>query len=189
MFPTKKRVLIPLAPGFEELEAVASIDLLRRAGAHVVTVSVDAPNPIVGQNRIRVMADLDITEALAEWGDDWDLLLLPGGGAVGKLAENASLMGLIERRLSADAPVAAICAAPKLLAASGLPRDTPITNYPGCADDLSDFSDYREDAVVRKGNVLTSRGPATAYTFGLACVELLYGADKRAEIAAETVGS
>ena len=75
----KPRVLVPLGTGFEELEAIAAIDLLRRAGCQVVTCSVGAANPIVGRNRLRVMADLDLSEALAEWGDDWDLVLLPGG--------------------------------------------------------------------------------------------------------------
>ena len=92
----KPRVLVPLGSGFEELEAVAPIDLLRRAGCQVVTCSVGVSNPIVGRNRMRIMADLDLSEAIAEWGDAWDLLLLPGGlSGVEAMEVDACLMAMI----------------------------------------------------------------------------------------------
>jgi len=184
----KKRVLVPIAPGFEELEAVAAIDVLRRAGAHVVTVSVAGTNPIVGRNRIRLMTDLDLPEALEEWGDEWDMVVLPGGPAVAKLAEDEALMGLLKRRIAAGSLTGAICAAPKLLAAAGLDRATAVTNFPGCREDLADFGNYSEDRVVVAGNIVTSRGAGTATEFGLACVGALFGADKQAEIKAQIVG-
>ena len=90
-----KRVLVPLAPGFEEVEALTVVDYLRRAGAHVVTASVGAKNPIAGKQRIRVMADIDLQEALDEWGDAFDLVVLPGGPGVAKLAESEPLMQLL----------------------------------------------------------------------------------------------
>lgn len=185
----KKRVLVPLAPGFEELEAIAAVDYLRRAGAHVVTASVDAPNPITGRNRIRIMADIDLPEALEEWGEAWDLVVVPGGPGVAKLAESEALMGLLRRRLAAGGATAAICAAPRLLAAAGLPEDTAITNHPGCRDDLDAFSAYTTDAVAVAGHVVTSRGPGTAIAFALACVEALYGADAAAALRVETVSA
>ncbi|MFT7580223.1 MAG: 4-methyl-5(b-hydroxyethyl)-thiazole monophosphate biosynthesis [Myxococcota bacterium] len=183
----KLRVLVPLGPGFEETEAITVVDYLRRAGAHVVTASVDTPNPITGQNRIRVLADIDLSEALAEWGDAWDLIVLPGGQAVDHLAKSETLMALIRGRVSQDLPIAAICAAPRLLRAAGLATETAITNYPGCAADLSDFANYSDEAVVRAGQVVTSRGPGTAVAFALACVETLFGAETAASIRSETV--
>ena len=106
-----KRALVLLAPGFEELEAIAPIDLLRRAEVHVVTASVGGRNPIVGRNRIRVMADLDLQEALDEWGDDWDLVIVPGGAkGVEVLLGDERVLRLVSARLTAGRPVAAICA-------------------------------------------------------------------------------
>ena len=183
----KKRVLVPLATGFEELEAIAAVDLLRRAGAHVVTASVDTPNPVTGRNRVRVMADIDLPEALEEWGDDWDLVVLPGGPGVDALGKNEALMGIVGKRIAAGAPIAAICAAPKLLAQAGLSVTTRVTSYPSTQADLGAYGSYATDTVVVDGSVVTSRGPGTAVPFALACVELLFGAARAMEIANETV--
>ncbi len=184
----RKRVLVPLAPGFEELEAVAPVDLLRRAGAHVVTASVGAPNPIVGRNNLRVMADIDLSEALEEWGDDWDLVLLPGGAkGTEHLAACEPLLALLRRRLAAGALTAAICAAPTVLARAGLDRAAAITSHPGARDVLGTFANYCEDPVARHGQVITSRGPGTAVAFALACIEALYGPDKAAEVRRDIV--
>lgn len=183
----KKRVLVPLATGFEELEAVAVVDLLRRAGAHVVTASVDTANPVTGRNRLRVMADIDLPEAIEEWGEAWDLVVLPGGAGVEVLAQNEALMGIIARRIAAGAPMAAICAAPALLAQAGLPVTTRITSFPSTQEALGAYANYATDAVVVDGNVVTSRGPGTAVQFALACVELLFGAARAREIRAETI--
>jgi len=185
--PPKKRVLVPLAPGFEELEAIAPVDYLRRAGAHVVTASVDAQNPITGRNRIRVMADIDLPEALEEWGDGWDLVVLPGGPAVALLAESEVLMGLLRRRLAAGGATAAICAAPTLLAQAGLATSTRITSHPTVAEALAAYEGYGAEAVIVDGATITSRGPGTATAFALACVEALFGPAKAAEIREQTV--
>ena len=178
-----KRVLVPLAPGFEEVEALTPVDLLRRAGCHVVTASVGARNPILGRNRIRVMADIDLSEALAEWGDAWDLVLLPGGlGGVEQLEASGELVALLQRRLAAGELTAAICAAPRVLAKAGLPTDTPVTNHPGCRADLAAYGAYEETPVVVAGHVITSRGPGTAMAFGLRCVEALLGVEAADEV-------
>ena len=184
---SRTRVLVPLATGVEELEAVAIVDILRRAGAHVITASVGASNPIVGRNRMRLMADLDISEALDEWGDQWHLIALPGGPAVGALEEHVDLMQLLKARIETGQPVAAICAAPRLLAAAGLNRQTLITNHPSCRSDLDEFAHYKPQPVVVSGGVITSRGAGTAVSFGLACVELLFGKPRALEIAKEIV--
>ena len=183
----KARVLVPLGPGFEEVEAFMPVDLLRRAGAQVVTASVGV-NPIVGRNRIRVMADIDLSEALAEWGEAWDLVILPGGlGGVEAMEAQPDLCALIRQRLVDHRPVAAICAAPRMLLGLGLDASRPITNHPGCRADLASCSDYREEPVVVDGTVITSRGPGTALGFALACIELLFGAEKREFIARQVV--
>jgi 4-methyl-5(b-hydroxyethyl)-thiazole monophosphate biosynthesis len=180
----KKRVLCPLAPGFEELEAVAIIDLLRRAGAQVVTASVDTPNPVVGKHRIRVMADLDLPEALSEWGDEgFDLVVLPGGPGVAGLAANPSLRELLAARMASGRLVAAICAGPTVLAAAGLPAGTPLTCWPGSRVELPAGTDWRDAPVVVTPTVITGRGPGAAIAFGLALVEALYGAGAAADLA------
>lgn len=186
----KKRVLCPLAPGFEELEAVAIIDLLRRAGAQVVTASVDTPNPVVGKHRIRVMADLDLPEALAEWGEDgFDLVVLPGGPGVAGLAANGALRDLLAARMRSGRLVAAICAAPTVLAAAGLPAGTPVTCWPGSRGELPPDTDWRDAPVVvspegaSSATLITGRGPGAAIPFGLALVEALYGPAAAARLA------
>ena len=185
---SRARVLVPLGPGFEELEAIAVIDVLRRAGCHVVTASVGAANPIVGRNRIRVMADLDIEDALVEWGESWDLVVLPGGlGGVAAIEAHEGLSTLLRERLAAGGLTAAICAAPRALKAAGLPRSTALTGHPACRADLEDYDQYRTDAVVVDGHVITSRGPGTALAFGLACVEALCGPGRTAEIQEQIV--
>ncbi len=187
-FQDKKRVLVPLAPGFEEVEALTPVDVLRRAGCHVVTASVGVANPVVGRNRIRVMADIDLEEAVAEWGDDWDLVILPGGGpGVENLERSQVLLDLLRRRLEAQRPVAAICAAPRILSRAGVDRALPITGHPACRQDLADHTDYREEPVVRAGAVITSRGPATALAFALACAEALCGPEVAAKLRQDLV--
>ncbi len=183
-----KRVLVPLAPGFEEVEALTVVDYLRRAGAHVVTASVGAPNPITGKHRIRVMADIDLSEAIAEWGDAFDLVVLPGGPAVKNLAASAELMHLLRERLHKHLPTAAICAAPTVLAKAGLDHKTRITSWPGSRPELAGFP-YAEDAVVIDGNITTSRGPGTAVAFALALVAQLFGPDAAETLRADTVSA
>ena len=183
------RVLIPLAPGVEELEAIAAVDILRRAGCHVVTASVEAPNPIVGRNRIRLLADIDLKDALLEWESDWDLVLLPGGlRGVETLAASGDLMSLLESRVQSERPLAAICAAPLLLVQAGVDTNLNLTCHPGVVDTLlarSASQAIREDAVFQDGYVITSRGAGTAVDFALACVEALLGATARREVEAE----
>lgn len=182
-----KRVLVPLAPGFEEVEALTVVDYLRRAGAQVITASVGAPNPIAGKHKIRVMADIDLGEALAEWGEEWDLVVLPGGPAVAKLPESEALMGLLRKRLAEHKLTAAICAAPLVLAQAGLDPKTHITSWPGVRQDLAAFEHYSEARVVIDGHVITSRGPGTSVDFALVLIERLFGAQKATEIRTDTV--
>lgn len=185
----KKRVLVPLAPGFEEVEALTVVDYLRRADIHVVTASVGAANPIAGRSRIRVMADIDIDEALAEWGDAWDAIVIPGGvPGVPNLMASDALTGLVARRLQGQGLIGAICAGPLALVKAGLPRSVALTSHPETRAELEAAGHpYKEDPVVTDGAVVTSRGPGTAVAFALALIEAIAGPAKAEAVRRSTV--
>jgi len=173
-----KRVLVPLAEGFEELEAVTIIDVLRRAGIEVVVASL-AGNPVTGSHGIRLTADTPLG-ALAE--QDFDMIALPGGmpGAE-HLRKDPRIAEIVQRLHAKGRPVAAICAAPMVLAAAGVLEGRRATSYPGFLED-SGQATVVGDAVVVDGGVITSRGPGTALDFALTLVEVLAGAAARQAI-------
>lgn len=180
-----KRVLVPLAPGFEEVEAITVVDYLRRAGAHVVTAAVGSLNPVPGKHLVRVTADTDLDSAIAAARGDFALVVLPGGPHVEHLRASAPLMSLVSHRLLEGRPTAAICAAPVLLAEAGLEAGTRVTSWPGVRDQLTRYR-YEESPVVKDHHVITSRGPGTAVPFALALVETLYGLSEARRLAAST---
>jgi 4-methyl-5(b-hydroxyethyl)-thiazole monophosphate biosynthesis len=165
------RVLIPLAPGCEELEAVTVIDLLRRARIEVVTAGL-APGPVKGSRGTVLLPDATLDEALQQ---DYDMIVLPGGqpGAT-NLEQDSRILVLLKKMAAAGKFTAAICAAPKVLAVAGLLDGKRATSYPGALD-AQQFPSIRIEtqAVVRDGQVLTSRGPGTAMDFALALIEVL----------------
>jgi 4-methyl-5(b-hydroxyethyl)-thiazole monophosphate biosynthesis len=173
-----KRVLVPLAEGFEELEAVTIVDILRRAGVEVVVASL-GHSPVTGSHGIRVAADTPLA-ALVE--QDFDMIALPGGMPGAEHLKNDPRVTDIARRLAARGrPVAAICAAPMVLAAAGLLDGRSATSFPGFLKDAAKTS-VTGEAVVVDGGVITSRGPGTALDFALALVEVLEGAAARAAV-------
>jgi 4-methyl-5(b-hydroxyethyl)-thiazole monophosphate biosynthesis len=167
------KVLVPLAEGFEEIEAVAIVDLLRRAGIEVHMASL-AQREVTGSHGITVLADiaLDAADAVA-----YDMIVLPGGMPGTKhLKEDPRVTGLLRRFAEDGRYVAAICAAPSVLAHAGLLADRKATSFPGFLQASSAPGlDLAEDAVVVDGRFATSRGPGTAIPFGLALIELLLG--------------
>jgi 4-methyl-5(b-hydroxyethyl)-thiazole monophosphate biosynthesis len=168
-----KRVLVPLAEGFEELEAVTIIDILRRAGIEVVVASL-AGGSVTGSHGIRPLA------ALAE--QDFDMIALPGGRPGAEHLKKDARIAEIVRRLHAKGrPVAAICAAPMVLAAAGILDGRRATSFPGFLDDAA-RSTVVDDAVVVDRGVITSRGPGTALDFALTLVEELAGPAVRRSI-------
>lgn len=170
-----KRVLVPLAEGFEELEAVTVIDILRRAGIEVVVASL-GESPVTGAHGIRVAADTPLA-ALVE--QDFDMIALPGGMPGAEHLKKDTRVAEFAKRLHAQGrPVAAICAAPMVLAAAGLLDGRRATSYPGFLEGATKTSVCR-DAVVVDGGVITSRGPGTALDFALQLVETLEGAAAR----------
>jgi 4-methyl-5(b-hydroxyethyl)-thiazole monophosphate biosynthesis len=173
-------VLVPLAQGCEELEAVTIVDLLRRAGIQVVTAGLDE-GPVRASRGVTLLPDTTLDQALAQ---DYDMVVLPGGlPGADHLERDPRIRALLVRMAASGRFTAAICAAPKVLAASGLLDGREATSYPGVLNGLDIPSlHYRDDPVVQDGKVITSRGPGTAMDFALALIEALAGAQKRAEV-------
>lgn len=173
-----KKALILLAPGFEEIESVAVIDILRRAGVKV-TVAGTVDGPIDGARRVRVVPDIAIDHLS---GGDFDMVVLPGGQPG---TENLRKDGRVERILrEADGKgryIAAICAAPSLLASVGLLTGKKATSHPSVRA-LMEGSSYSDERVVVDGRWITSRAPGTAIEFAFQLVTLLVGEEKAAEI-------
>ncbi|MEY6432711.1 DJ-1 family glyoxalase III [Thioalkalicoccus limnaeus] len=174
------RVLIPLAEGFEELEAVTLIDLLRRAAIEVVTAGMVA-GPVTASRGTVLVPD---TELAAVADQSFDMILLPGGlPGADHLDQDPRVRELLTRHRSMDRYTAAICAAPKVLANAGLLDGRAATWYPGALDPAAYPSvRHRSDAVVVDGKLVTSRGPGTAMDFALTLIELLVGQDRRSEV-------
>lgn len=167
-------VLLPLAKGFEEVEAVGLIDVMRRGGIEVRVAYLEDElqgDLVLGANGITVQADTSIKNVIAS---DFDMMVLPGGwGGTYALAENTRIIELLQE-FKASKVVGAMCAAPYVLKKAGV-LGNDYTCYPGAKDEI-DHPGYREDMkVVTDGNVMTSRGPGTALCFGLAIVERLVG--------------
>jgi len=173
-------VVVPLAEGFEEIEAVVVIDVLRRAGAEVIAASLDATELVVGSHGIAVRPDLELA---AVESADVDMVVLPGGmpGAQ-HLTDHPAVQSLLVAASDRGAMIAAICAAPMALGPSGAVSDKHVTSYPGF-DDRFEHGEYRTERVVVDGEVITSRGPGTAMEFALTLTERLFGADRRATLA------
>ena len=176
------RVLVPLAEGCEELEAVTVIDLLRRAGVEVVTAGLE-PGPVRCSRGVVLVPDTTLDEAM---GADYDMVVLPGGGpGTERLDADPRVREVLRRHAERGRWTAAICAAPKVLAHAGLLDGRRATSYPGCLDPASvPGLRYEEAPVVRDGRVVTSRGPGTAMDFALELIELLEGRAKREEVEA-----
>lgn len=171
-------VLVPLAQGCEELEAVTVIDLLRRAGVSVVTAGLD-DKPVRASRGTVLLPDTTLEDALLQ---EFDMVVLPGGlPGADHLAEDTRIRELLRKMADTDRYTAAICAAPKVLASSGLLAGKKVTSFPGALDAF-DGLDYRADAVVQDGKLITSRGPGTAMDFALTLIENLVGKERRDEV-------
>jgi protein deglycase len=166
----QKRVLLPLANGFEEIEAVALVDTMRRGGIEVVMAGVDGET-LSGAHGIKVVSDCAIGSVKA---CDFDMIVLPGGYKnTMTLAENITVQALIKEFDAKGKTVGAICAAPIALDRAGVLKDE-YTCYPGIPSEIKS-SKFVEKSIVESGNVLTSRGPGTAIYFGIYIVEKLMG--------------
>ncbi len=174
----KKRVLCLLINGFEEIETIAPVDLLRRAGAEVVLASLETGAQVVGRCQVAVQADAMLKDLNAS---DFDLLLIPGGPGVKALRADGRPAKLAQEFAQAGKPVAAICAAPLVLAGAGLLAGRKFTAHFSTQAELPQA--LAAEKVVQDGLFITSRGAGTAVEFGLALVKCLFGAAAADEVA------
>ncbi len=176
-------VLIPLAEGFEEIEAITVIDLLRRADIEVVVAGLE-DGPVTASRGTRVLPDTTLDAALAS---DYDMLVLPGGPGAARLGEDERVAQVLKKVVESGKFAGAICAAPKVLADCGLLTGRRATGYPGFIDQGNYDLTYTGAAVEIDGRIVTSRGPGTAMDFGLALIEQLVGAEARQNVEARLV--
>ncbi|XP_014502312.2 protein DJ-1 homolog B [Vigna radiata var. radiata] len=180
-FDNPPRILVPIANGSEEMEAVIIIDILRRAKANVVVASVEDYLEIVASRNVKLVADMLLDEAAKL---SYDLIVLPGGlGGAQAFGNSETLVKLLEKQRESNKYYGAICASPALvLERHGLLKGKKATAYPAMCDRLSDQSEV-ENRVVVDGNLITSRGPGTSIEFALAIVEKLFGRQLSLELA------
>lgn len=179
----KEIVYVLLAEGFEEIEAIAPVDLLRRAGVTVETVSIEENKVVTGARGIPVVADITIRQLQFE---AMRLLVLPGGyPGYENLEKSAEVKSLLRRAAEAGKEIAAICGAPSVLGKLGLLAGRSATCYPGMEQLLN--CSVLTDPVVEDGPFITSRGAGTALAFALALVARVVSPEKAAEIRAGIV--
>ncbi len=163
-------IYLYLAEGFEEIEALAPVDLLRRAGKKIVTVGVGSKN-ITGAHGITVTADIEICDA--ELSHNVEMIILPGGmpGTLNFEAVSA-VQNAIDYCAKNNIYIAAICAAPSILGHKGLLNGKTAVCYPGFEKDLVG-ADIGDNSVVADGNIITAKGAGVAVKFALKLIELL----------------
>jgi 4-methyl-5(b-hydroxyethyl)-thiazole monophosphate biosynthesis len=174
-----KKVLCLLIDGFEEIETIAPIDILRRAGAFVRILSVTNEPLVKGRSNIIIKAD-DIFNDKDNF-QSYDMLLIPGGPGVKELRKIKAVTKLAQIFHNSGKYVAAICAAPLILLDAGILKDRKYTAHFSTENELP--SPLKDEKVVIDHNVITSRGAGTSVEFGLALVKVLFGKEKSDEIA------
>jgi len=174
------KVLIPIAQGCEELEAVTIIDLLRRARIEVVTAGLE-PGVVRASRGVALVPDTTLDEALQS---DYDMVVLPGGAIGADNLENDNrVLELLRKMANSEKFTAAICAAPKVLARAGLLDGKRATSFPGVLEALHlKNTSIANESVVMDGKILTSRGPGTAMDFALQLIETLAGRTQRDQV-------
>ncbi|MEA4917900.1 DJ-1 family glyoxalase III [Proteiniphilum sp.] len=174
-----KKVALFLANGFEEIEALATVDILRRAQIPVETISISNEKTVTGAHNLPVIADKTFQEADFS---DVEVLILPGGMPGAKnLNEHEGLKQLITKFNEEEKQIAAICAAPMVLGGLGLLRDKRATCYPGFEAELTGARAIGENVVV-DSNITTGRGPGLTFDFALRLVEQIVGLKTRQEV-------
>ena len=174
-----QRILVPLAAGFEEIEAVAIIDVLRRADLEVVVAGLE-PGPVRGSHGIVLACDCLLDDLRA---DSFEMVVLPGGmPGTTHLMEDERVLGAVRALHERGRYVAAVCAAPMVLAAAGVVSGVPVTSHPSVRGRLGEADVRDGPRVLKSGRVITSQGPGTAIEFALTLVEELCGAAKAREL-------
>ncbi len=173
-----KKVLIPLAPGFEEVEALTVVDILRRAGAEV-TLAGTISNAITGRNGIKVLADEPLEAVI---GKTFDMVVLPGGAqGTENLKRDVNVKKAIERLMKQGGIVAAICAGPTVLAGFKAIKGARLTCHPSAREELR-AEKLIDERVVIDGKLITGQSPGSAMEFAFALVGALFGEAKVKEV-------
>lgn len=185
---TDKRVAVFLADGMEEIEALTVVDLLYRAGIPCETVSITNSNVVTSSHDVSVVCDREIDDTRFDF-DDYDMLVLPGGmPGTTNLGECDDLTDQVQRFVREGRQVAAICAAPTILAKLGLLEGKHATCFPNLTGVLEENGAIlTEGSVVVDGNITTSRGMGTAISFGLAIVAHYLGQETADDLARKIV--
>lgn len=167
----QKKAVIILAEGFEEIEAIAPIDILRRAGIDICVASLNPEQSLVtGAHCIQIQTEMSLDKV----GTDFDVCIFPGGPGAKLLGESNLVKSLISTMFREDKIIAAICAAPALvLAPTGILDGKKATCYPTFEKNFSESTTFCNSKVVIDKNIITSRGPGTALDFSLAIVKKL----------------
>jgi 4-methyl-5(b-hydroxyethyl)-thiazole monophosphate biosynthesis len=179
------RALVFLAPGFEEIEALTIVDLLRRGGVEVITAGLE-PEAVEGAHGVKVIPDRKLEEVRVE---DFDAVICPGGyPGYENLRKNRRVLELVRKAEEGGKLVAAICGAPSVLAEAGVLKGRRATIYPGMEGELRKGGGRpSKGLVVVDGKMVTSRGPATAFAFALELLKLLAGKKKAEEVRKATL--
>ncbi len=166
-----KKIIIPLAQGLEEIEAITGIDVLRRAGVEVTTVSLDDLK-VKGAHNIVIVADKSIDEINV---DEFDGILLPGGmpGST-NLRDDERVINMVEALNESGKLVSAICAAPIVLERAGVLKGKKATSYPGFGEEMLSCN-YVDDRTVVDSNIITGKGPGAALEFAFEVVNYFVG--------------
>ncbi|MDH5447336.1 MAG: DJ-1/PfpI family protein [Gammaproteobacteria bacterium] len=174
-------VLIPLASGFEELEAVTIIDLLRRAEIEVTVAGLSGPEPVTGSRGTTIVPDVSLEDVM---DIHFDMITLPGGlPGADNLDRDIRIHRLLQSMQQQGRFVSAICAAPRVLANAGVLSGKRATGYPGHLEKLQRVDiELVDQAVVVDGRVITSKGPGTAMEFSLCLIEQLCGKTRRDQV-------
>lgn len=173
-------VLVPLAPGCEELEAVTIIDLLRRAKITVVTAGLDE-KPVKASRGVVLIPDTTLDQAIQQ---NFDMIVLPGGLPGADNLNNDPRIHLLLKKMHQQGKyTAAICAAPKVLARAGLLVNKSATSYPGVLENMNiPQLQFIAAPVIKDGSIITSRGPGTAIDFALELIATLVGSEIRNQV-------
>jgi len=181
------KALVFLASGFEEIETVTIVDVLRRAGVDV-TVAGLTPNVVEGAHGMRIVPDKSIDDVSIE---DFDAFVVPGGNPGYKnLRNDPRVIDIIKKAFNSNKLVAAICAGPSVLSDAGILNGKACTIYPGMEDELRKGGGKpKQDMIVVDGNIITSRGPATALPFAIKLAEKKVGKQVAENVSKKTLAN
>jgi 4-methyl-5(b-hydroxyethyl)-thiazole monophosphate biosynthesis len=171
---------VPLAEGFEELEAVTVTDLLTRAGIDVITAGLN-DQPVTASRGLKIIAQTQIAQVESQL---FEMIVLPGGlPGANHLRDNESVQNMLKNHAKNERYIAAICAAPRALERAGLLNNKTITCFPGAFDDIENKNIKPTGRALEiDGKIITSRGVGTAMDFALALIEILSGLEKKHQV-------